>query len=176
MSLLNGKLPEGATLVTPEILDSATTRHVRCPMLSERVGIEVYVKVRAIPRIEYLLSLPADPPGSEQWPTADAVEVARLTEEYGPARATEYAAGIAAERDRLTRDWMATLAPEAREARLRALSDVWPRVLSLGAVEPRLTLEQARELGPDIEVIAAEILRLSGLIPWQQPVPEAAAA
>ncbi len=150
--MLNGHLPEGATLVTLELLQQANTTHVKAPALSERVGCDVYVRIRAIRRAVYLQALPPPPKEAATWPTAKPT----MTPEERRAALDGWAQAFEAH--------MQSLPDEERAQRRRATDDVTYKVLVAGVVEPRLTLETAHDFAEDADVIALEILRFSGLL------------
>lgn len=141
MSLNNGKLPEGASMLTLELLERATTALVRVPGASQKTGGEVYVKVRAIRKADYAAMIPSPPLGSETWP--EDLET----------------------RTRLWREWLEGLPEESRQARTLAASEVTYKVIAIGLVDPKMSAEAARALGDDADEIAVAILRLSGLLP-----------
>lgn len=137
--MMNGHLPDGAVLLTLEQLEQATTKYVRCPVLSQRTGQEVYVRIRTIRRADYLAMVPQLLPEATGWPE-----------------------GLA-ERVQLMTDWVASLPEAQRLERQRALADVTYKLLAAGLVEPRATAQEARAFADDADVIALEILTVSGL-------------
>lgn len=147
MSLNNGKLPEGASMLTLDLLERATTALVRVPGASEKTKQEVYVKIRAIRKADYAAMIPPAPPGSESWPED------RQT------------------RDQLWREWLEGLPEEQRQARTLAASEVTYKVIAAGLVDPKLHAEGIRALGDDADEIAVAILRLSGLLPQEVASP-----
>jgi len=155
----NGHLPAGASYLTLELLEQASIKNVRLPRASERLTREIFVRVRTIRAADYLACIPPIP-GSETWPTDD-----------DDGRQRQY------------RAWLASLTPEQLEAHQRMDADLAYKIVHLGAVEPKLTVEQVRSLGADADVVATEILRFSGLLkepkaetPATEPVIEAPAA
>ncbi len=128
-----------AQILTVEELLAATEKAVDIPALSTLLG-ERSITVRRIGGAEFLSLLPPDPPGSETWPEAPA------------------------ERQVREREYLDSLPPEAREARMVALRDVNAQVVSLAAIQPALTPSQARHLGDDAIILAHEILDFSGLL------------
>lgn len=130
-------------ILTVEELLAATETTVILPGLSESLGQERSIRVRKIGRVEYLSFLPPLPPGAEAW----------LPEAF-------------AERERA---WLETLTPEQLEARRAALRDVVYHVVIAASLDPALILEQAKRLGDDAALVAAEILRFSGLLPSPGP-------
>lgn len=143
MSQRNGHLPAGAIILTLELLEKATTDYVALPEVSRRLAQDVRVKVRAIRKIDYFAMVPAGPPGSETW-----------GRDMPPD-----------ERIQRTRDWLDTLTPGERAERQRQIADVTYQILAAGLVDPAVTAETARRFADDADVIALEILRLSGLMP-----------
>ncbi|OGB94029.1 MAG: hypothetical protein A2Z31_00245 [candidate division NC10 bacterium RBG_16_65_8] len=143
MSQRNGHLPAGAIILTLDLLEEATTSYVALPEVSRKLGQDVRVKVRAIRKVDYFAMVPAGPPGSEIW-----------GREMPPE-----------ERIQRTRDWLDTLSPTDRAERQRQIAAVTYQVLAIGLVEPAVTAETARRFADDADIIALEILRLSGLVP-----------
>ncbi len=141
-------------IATVEEILAGTETTADLPGLSGRLGAPRRVRIRRIGRAEYLSLLPPLPPGAHEWPRE------------------EWAARELA--------WIETLPPEALEARRQQARDVLFRVVALATIEPALTLEQARRLGDDALVVAAEVLRFSGLAPEpaaeQEVAPEAEAS
>lgn len=140
MSLDNGHLPAGASYLTLDLLEQASVKNVLLPRMTERLAREMFVRIRTIRAADYLACIPPIP-GSDTWPTDDQT-----------ARQDHYLA------------WLATLAPDALEAHQRMNADLAYKIVSLGVVDPRLTVEQARHLAADADVVATEILRFSGLL------------
>jgi hypothetical protein len=136
----NGHLPEGATLVTLAQLQSVNTKHVQAKGLSERLGTEVYVRIRAIRRSTYLQMLPPQPPGSTEWPKEDAEYLARLNA------------------------WVVSLPPAEQDQRKRAYDEITYKVVAAGVADPPMTMDQARDLGNDADDIAVAIMDFSGLL------------
>jgi len=136
----NGHLPEGAAYLTLELLEQASIKNVRLPRASERLTQEVFVRVRTIRAADYLACIPPIP-GSETWPKDD-----------DDGRQKQY------------RAWLASLTSDELEAHQRMDADLAYKIVHLGAVEPKLTVEQARHLGSDADTVATEILRFSGLL------------
>jgi hypothetical protein len=149
--MLNGHLPEGAKVVTLDMLRAANTKYVKAPVLSERAGEDVYVRIRSIRQAEYIRTLPPAPPGAEKWPQVKA------------GMSSEEREAITTEQVRLTNEWAASLSEDERRLRRKATDDVTYRVLEIGMIEPRVTFEAAQSLGLDADVIALEILVFSGL-------------
>lgn len=139
---LNGHLPDGAIYLTLDLLERATTESLKLPQASARLGQDVYVKIRAIRHAEYLAMLPPSPPGSESWPHDESLD----------ARAARWQA------------WLDALPEEERQHRAQQAAEVTYRVVAAGLTEPRMTIEQARGLAADADIVAAAVLRLSGLI------------
>jgi hypothetical protein len=125
-------------LTTEELLE-ATQRRVVLPALSQQLGDEVTVLVRRIARSEYLALLPAPPPGSESWDPADW--------------------------EAKERAWVATLPPEALDARRAALGDIAYRVVARALLDPPMSADQIRRIGDDAAIVMTAVLRFSGLLP-----------
>ncbi len=125
-------------ILTIAKLMAASEKTVPLPELSKDTGEDQVIRVRRVGRAEYLSLLPPLPPEAAEWPP----------EQFS---AHELA-------------WIRSLPPDQGEARRVALRDVLYRTLALAAVEPALTLEQARRLASDGELAAAEVLRFSGLL------------
>ncbi|HXG77493.1 MAG TPA: hypothetical protein VNJ53_13085 [Gaiellaceae bacterium] len=152
MTTTNGHLPEGASYLTLELLERAGTMAVRCPATSARLGQDVYVRVRALRRAEYLALLPPPAPEAAQW--------AALPPEEQRQRVAAWLAGLPWERQL---EWR------------RAHDEVALRIVSAAAVEPKLTPEAAAWLGEDVDALAQAVLEFSGLLP-AAAATEAAAA
>jgi hypothetical protein len=147
----NGHLPEGAVLLTAELLERATRTMIRCPFLSGRAGQDVYVRIRTIRRASYLLMLPPLPlEASATWPQDDPEGWQR-----------EY------------QHWLETLPAEERQAKNAAAAEVTWKVVRAGLVEPQLSEASLVDLADDADQIAREILRFSGLLltPTEAPAP-----
>lgn len=158
--------------LTIEMLKQHTEITVPLEALSMATGEEVTVRCRWIGREEYLGLLPLAAPGSDRWGVVDPKKLEGLSEE-----------AQAAERERARDEgfrkaieWVASLKPALREAREDQARDVLYRVVSITALEPRLTLEQARQLGPDAEAAAVAVLRASGLLKKAEPAEPAGTA
>jgi hypothetical protein len=152
-------LPEGAVIATLDMLRAANTATVRCPRLSEATGQEVVVRIRAIRRAAYLQMLPPPPPEAEAWPKDPE------------ARAQAMLA------------WLAALPEPERGRRQAAIDAVTDKVLAAGLAEPAVDLDGARAFGDDADLVAVEILQLSGILPKptasapvEATVPEVAGA
>jgi hypothetical protein len=154
---LNGHLPEGAQLVTLELLHRTNTKLVKAPVLSERAGCDVYVRIRPIRRVAYLQMLPPPAPGSESWPEAK------------PGMSDAERQAVIQERIQRQEAWFQTLPAEERELQRKAVDDVTYKVLVAGIVEPRLTFETARDFADDADIIGMEILIFSGLVMAPKP-------
>lgn len=124
-------------LATIEEILAASETEIALPGLSASLGEPVSIKVRKLGRAEFLLALPPSPAGSESWAKED------------------WAAKEEA--------WLATLEPAQLQARRQTMADLNIKVLAAAALDPVLTLEEARRLGDDALVAAAEILRFSGI-------------
>lgn len=138
-----------ARIATIEEILAASETEVALPGLSVADGEPRALRVRKISRAEFRLCLPPQPPGSESWAPED-----------WPAKEAI---------------WVETLSPEALAARREIMADLNARVVSMVSVDPVLTLEQARRLGEDTLLVAAEVLRFSGITPPEKPagaVPE----
>lgn len=139
----NGHLPEGAVLLTAELLERATRTMIRCPFLSTRAGQDVYVRIRTIRRASYLLMLPPLPlEASATWP-----------QDNPEAWQREY------------QQWLEALPAEERQAKNAAAAEVTWKVVRAGLVEPQLSEANLSDLADDADYIAREILRFSGLLP-----------
>lgn len=132
--------------LTVDMLKKHTEGKVRLPDLSAAEGEDVELRYRWLGREEYLSLIPASPPGSSEWPRE------------------EFAARAEA--------WYRTLPADVRERREAQARDILYGVVSLAALEPRLTLDQARQLAGDAEFAAVAILRASKLIPEAALVAE----
>jgi hypothetical protein len=142
--------PPARVATIAEILAASET-HIPLPGLSAAVGEPCGLKVRKLSRSEFLLFLPPNPPGSESWDPAD------------------WTAKEAA--------WLETLSPDVIDGRRRTLADLNVNVVAQAALDPALSIEQARRLGDDALVAAAEILRFSGITaakPTEEPAPSVA--
>jgi hypothetical protein len=149
-------------MLTLEMLKKHTEGTVRLDLLSEREGIDVSLRYRWLGREEYLGLNPSSPPGSETWIDHKAIDALPMAErELARTRANREFA------ERAER-WFESLPPDVRERRETQARDVLYGVVALAALEPRLTLDQARQLGPDAEVAAVSILRASGIL---KPAP-----
>jgi hypothetical protein len=124
-------------IATIEEILAASETDIALPGLSASVGEPRSLKVRKVARAEFLLCLPPSPPGSETWAKED------------------WAAKEAV--------WLETLEPEVLQARRQMLADLNVRLVAIAALDPALSLEQARRLGDDALVAASEILRFSGI-------------
>jgi hypothetical protein len=124
-------------IATIEEILAASETEIALPGLSASVGEPRTLKVRKLARAEFLLALPPSPPGAESWDKAD------------------WAAKEEA--------WLATLEPGQLQARRQILADLNVTVVAAAAIDPTLTIEQARRLGDDALVVAAEILKFSGI-------------
>ena len=132
--------------LTVEELYAATRYVVDLPELTRRTGKPCRVVVRPIAMADYLNLLPLPPVELEEVPAAEATK-----------RELAWLRGLPAEE-----------AARHREDR----SDVVYRTIALASLEPSLTVEQARHLGPDSMVVFTAILVESGILP-RPPVPEA---
>jgi hypothetical protein len=131
----NGGRP--ARLATIAEILAASETEVALPALSATVGEPCVLKIRKLARAEFLLCLPPSPPGSDSWARED------------------WPANEAA--------WIETLEPDVLEARRRTLADLNVKLVAMAVLDPALSLDQARRLGDDALVVAAEILRFSGI-------------
>jgi len=128
--------PPARLATLAEILAASETR-IPLPSLSATVGELCSLKVRKLARAEFLLCLPPNPPGSESWDREDwAVKEAA---------------------------WLETLPSDVIDARRHILADLNVKVVAMAALDPALTVEQARRLGDDALVAAAAILQFSGI-------------
>lgn len=135
-------------LATIEEILAASETEIALPALSASVGESRTLKIRKLARAEFLLCLPPSPPGAESWAKEDWVAKEAV--------------------------WLATLEPDVLEARRRILADLNVKLVSAAALDPLLTMEQARRLGDDALVAAAEILRFSGITAEEKPAEPAA--
>ena len=152
MRAMNGNLPDGAERITLALLRRYCRKAIRLPGLSVQAGQEVYITIRPIRKVDWYLMQPPPPAGSETWPEAPE------------ARAV------------LARAWFATLSPADVEARQRLVSDTAVKLARLAVVEHDLGADWERDLGDDLDVLAAEIRTFSGLdqpAPQQEGVPPA---
>ncbi len=136
----NGHLPDGAELATLALLRQANTALVRCPRLSQQLGREIFVRVRAIRAVSYLELLPPAPLESADWPVESVARTACM------------------------QAWLETLPAEERDARLTKLGEVTYTLLALGLVEPTVTAAAARDFANDADLLALAILKLSGIL------------
>ena len=146
----NGGPP--ARLATIAEILAASETQIPLPGLSATVGEPCSLKIRKLARAEFQLCLPPNPPGSDTWRTFDATtapaDVVVIKKEWAEKEAA----------------WIETLAPEVLEARRRRIADLHFKVVSLVALDPVLTEDQARRLGDDALLVYAEILRFSGIM------------
>lgn len=124
-------------IATLEEIMAASETEIALPGLTAAMGEPRGLRVRKLARAEFLLALPPNPPGAESWAPEDW-------------SAKEEA-------------WLATLTPDELQRRREILADLNVTVVAAAAVEPALTLEQARRLGDDALIAASEILRFSGI-------------
>lgn len=124
-------------IATLEEILAASEREIPLPGLSKTVGEPRTIKVRKLSQAEFRVFLPPNPPGSESWDPKDWEEKEKA--------------------------WVATLEPAELAARVRILSVMNFHVLATVALEPTLTLEQAKRLGNDATIAAAEVLIFSEL-------------
>lgn len=132
------ELPEGVEVATLAMIQECSRKRVLLPRLTALRGHPVELTIRPISRSEWIACTPQPPPGSREW----------STEEWD-AKAAE---------------WFAGLSDEARFERLRTQALTDPKILALAAVEPALTVEEARKLGDDVAVAAEEVVVFSGLV------------
>jgi hypothetical protein len=130
---------DGEEFLTIEELVRLTQREVELPALSKAAGRPVKVRFRRMSMTEYLTLVPLPPPGSETWP-----------------------AGEAKQREL---EWLRTLPEEEQLQRREVLQDVIHRTIARAAVQPRFTVDEARQLAEDAEVYFTAILVESGLLP-----------
>jgi len=141
----NGHGAPAATLLTLDELRAVTTKLVELPALSAAAGSPRSVRIRRIRREHYYAMLPDMPPGAEAWPQDAAARSVCLA------------------------DWLRGLPPAGRLAWHQEGADVWAHVCAAGAVEPKLTADDASGLADDCQVLALAILAFSDLL----VVPEA---
>ena len=132
-------------ILTIEALLAASERDVVLPLLSAQLGTEQRVRVRRISGAEHFSCFPPEPPDSATWPEQEYAQRAR--------------------------EWYASRSPEVREARRKQARETSYHIVALACLAPELTIDQARRLGDDATVIAAEVLRFSGLIGSRQATP-----
>lgn len=150
MSTTNGHVPEGATIATIEMLRKANTALRKAPRLSEQIGSDVFVRIRAIRPTIYLEAMPTQPIEAREWPK----------EEVARAAAAEA--------------WFASLPEDQRDSRRAVYQLVAYKVLAAGLVDPAVTVETAQEFASDADHLATEILVFSGILK-PTPVPAEAA-
>lgn len=150
MSATNGHVPEGATIATLEMLRAANTAYRKLPRLSEHLGQDVVVKIRAIRAATYIGFLPPQPDAAKDWPRDEQA------------------------REAVAQAWFDALPEAEKEKRRATLSDLACKVISAGLINPAVSAEGALDFGPDIDWLAQEILVFSGLLKAEPA--EAAAA
>lgn len=134
----NGSIPDGGIPMTLALLRQYSRKAVRLPGLSARAGQAVYVIIRPVRHIDWALMQPPPPAEADAWP------------EDPVARAP------------LARAWYESLSEVERAERRRLISDMSPRLAALAVVD--LPGEDwIRDLGDDLEILAAEIKVWSGL-------------
>lgn len=154
--------------LTIEMLKKHTEGTVRLPLLSEKEGEDVEIRYQWIGAETYLSFSPPAPPGSERWIDRKAIAALPKEQQEEAQRTAQVEFAERAQR------WFDSLPEEVRLRREEQARDVLARVVAHCAIEPRLTLNEARGLGPDGEVAAYAILRASGLIrPVAEPAPVA---
>lgn len=144
--------PQPTSVLSLEELTKAVTTVIPFPATSALLNGNGTLRegtFRRMGRWEYVGLMPPPPPESVEWPEA----------EWG---AREIA-------------WLEAQPLEVRERREAELRDVAAKVIALTSVAPRFTVAQARLLGDEAAVVAAAILRFSGLLhePAQEPAPGA---
>jgi hypothetical protein len=117
---------------------AATETEVALPITSERLGTPVTIKVRRISSPEHRAFLPALPPESETWGTTEWLDRQRA--------------------------WLATLSADELDERRALYAMVAARIVAAAALDPVLTVDEARRLGDEADTVAVEILRFSGLV------------
>lgn len=125
-------------LLTIEMLKKHTEGTVTLPAVSAAAGEDVTLRYRWLGREEYLTLSPPAPPGAENWNKEEVAERAEA--------------------------WFNALPPDIQERRRQQARDLLYAVVALAALDPKLTLDQARQLGGDAEIAAVEILRASGIL------------
>lgn len=127
-------------ILTIEEIERATVTSIVVPGLSKELSASWALRVRRVSWFEchQFAVLPPLPADAKDWPTK--------------------------EWDTREGEWLASLTPEVRVARAEARANMYPKLIVLAAIEPKLTLEQARGLGEDATAVGLEILRLSGLL------------
>lgn len=142
----DGHLPEGAVFATAEMLRQANTKLVRLQGQSAEQGREVFARIRRVDAVDYALTASPIPPELLAAPAEEQVR------------------------------WYEALPVRERRERDLARALGRRRFVALGVVEPRLTEEDAANLGPDLSVLYNEIMVFSGLAAVPAPAPEASAA
>lgn len=124
--------------VTRDALLSRATRKLVLPAWSQEAGEPQEVTIRRMTAGELRTVQPPPAPGQHEWPPEERA-------------------------DRL-RAWRASLSEEER----RRLDDAWLAVdfeiISRGLLEPRVSPEEARAFGLDVDFLVFEILTFSGLV------------
>lgn len=144
MGAMNGNIPDGAERITLALLRRYCRKAVRLPGLSAQAGTDVYVTIRPVRKVDWYLMQPPPPSGSEAWPTDPAA------------------------RESLARQWFAGLTPEEIRQRQCLVSETAVHLARLAVVEHDLGADWERDLGDDLDVLAAEIRAFSGL---DEPAP-----
>jgi hypothetical protein len=137
-------------MLTVAMLKKHTETVIRLPALSEAEGTDVEIRCRWIGREEYVNLMPPAPPGSDTWKREDVAEKAEA--------------------------WFHSLPADVQQRREAQARDVLYAVVALAAIEPALTLAEARAMGSDAETAAVAILRASGILKPAPVEPKADAA
>lgn len=154
-------------LLTIDTLMKRSVGEVVLPMLSAREGSEQTLRFRWISEADHLSFLPMSPPGAHAW--IDWKAIAALPEGERPA-ALDKAQAEANERGQR---WFDGLPVDVQERRVAKSRDVAFAVIAYASLEPKLTIEEARALGPDAPVAYQAILAASGLArPIESAKPE----
>lgn len=152
MSTANGHVPEGATIATLEMLRKANTALRKAPRLSEQIGQDVYVRIRAIRAVVYQEAMPPQPIEAVEWPKDGK------------------------DREAAVQRWFDGLPEAERESRRAILHQVAFKIVAAGLIDPRVTVETAGDFAADADYLADEILVFSGILkPKAEPIAEVAA-
>jgi hypothetical protein len=143
-------------ILTVEELVKATEKLIELPLMSKTSGQPRKIRVRRIGSREYNALLPPFPPEAEEWGKGEGLTDQQRQEQF-------------VERERA---WLRSLPDDKLQQRARVLSDLDYHIAALAAVEPTLTVEQARRLGDDAAELALEVKIFSGLAE-RKPNPKA---
>jgi hypothetical protein len=138
-----------ARRATVQEIRASGQRELEIPGMTDEVGEALTVLVRKVHAGERMSLMPPLPPSVLQ----------------GEPK-------LLAERERA---WLASLTPEQMEARRAEANEYCYRLVALAALEPQMTVEDARALGDGALVLADEITRFSAN-EKAAPIPEAVPA